>query len=142
MTFEVPDQATQIFISGGPDKMNVIGHDHIGIQVQSFILAAKVQAFQHDIPVTFSAENIDPANNSKCQKVSGGLVPYFIAGSVSISHFSHFTFVSCCRAFSPAAVLSRLWPVDKIQVSRSVKRSASQMQLTEYISTPVSIAGF
>jgi len=108
--------------------MNVIGHDYIGIQLQSFILAAKVQAFQYYIPVAFSAENIDPANHGKCQKVSGGLVPYFIAGSVSISHFSHFTFVSCCRAFSPAAVLSRLWRVDKIQVGRSARRPASPKQ--------------
>tara|TARA_B100001250_G_scaffold359285_1_gene336089 strand:+ start:216 stop:500 length:285 start_codon:yes stop_codon:yes gene_type:complete len=59
--------------------MQVISHYNIAVYNQTFILNTIFQAFDKDIPVYSSAENIHPSYYLTGQKVGGILIFYLIA---------------------------------------------------------------
>jgi hypothetical protein len=58
--------------------MNVIAHDHIAVQIQSFLFSGIGQVFKNEITVDFPCEDISPANDLKSQKIGYFLVPNLI----------------------------------------------------------------
>jgi hypothetical protein len=47
----------------------MIGHDHPGMNQQSFIIDAVIKAVAKDIPVTLSGKNVSPLNDSRGKKI-------------------------------------------------------------------------
>jgi hypothetical protein len=63
----------------------MVTHNDIGSQKEPFPSSAKFKAFKNDIPVSLSAENINPARNGKCQEMSGILIPDFISSGKCVA---------------------------------------------------------
>jgi hypothetical protein len=50
------------------------------------MLTAVLTTFHHQVPVSLPAENINPAHNGKGKKMSGRLIPDFVAIGKFITH--------------------------------------------------------
>ncbi len=70
----VKDSIGKLAIFASDDAVQMVGLDHPSMHSQCLIADAKVERIDHDVPINFAAEYIDPGNDLKCHEKRSVLV--------------------------------------------------------------------
>jgi hypothetical protein len=78
--FEVSQYIAQISLSSSRNQqMQMIGHDHPAVQLQSFIGLAEGNASHYYVPILLPAKYISPFDHCKGDKMNSPLISYLIS---------------------------------------------------------------
>src|SRR5689334_4935705 len=73
--------------------MNMIAHDHITSYPQGFLVPAEFKPVQYNVTIACPAEDIDPTDDCKREKMEGCLVPDLVAAGILVGHYKRFKVV-------------------------------------------------